>query len=406
MKRDLFRVSFFLKKNQLLKNGEAPVSMRITVRGEREELRIKKSVKPSLWCQAKEFSRGKDKNSRDLNDYIQNARIRMFQIFDKLEQDGKNITAEILKNKFFGMEDEDNKTLLGCMREHNEQCRQLIGIDYAEITIRRYECCTRYLQELIQQKYGEKDLLLKEINREFVKNFEFFMKTEKKCQNNTVIRYMKCLKKVINLAIANEWMSRNPFAGIKFHETEVHKDFLTQEEIDTIYAKEFEIPRLKLVRDIFVFCCYTGLAFIDVQQLRPEHIITDNNGVSWVRISRQKTKNMCNIPLLAVPKQILKKYENNPYCLDKGVLLPVMCNQKMNSYLKEIADFCGIRKNLTMHVARHTFASVITLANNVSLKNVAKMLGHSSTRMTERYAKVLDQSILKDMMQVDKRLSI
>ncbi|MCD8031355.1 MAG: phage integrase SAM-like domain-containing protein [Bacteroides sp.] len=226
--------------------------MRITVNGQREEMRIKKSVKPSLWNQAKEVSRGKDKNSRELNDYIENTRIHLFQIFTKLEQDVKKITAEILKNKFFGMDDEDNKTLLVCMREHNKQCRQLIGIDYADVTVRRYKCCTRYLQELIEQKYGEQDLLLKEVNREFVKNFEFFMKTEKKCQNNTVIRYMKCLKKVINLAIANEWMSRNPFARIKFHEVEVHTDFLTQEEIDKIYTKEFEIPRLELVRDLLI----------------------------------------------------------------------------------------------------------------------------------------------------------
>lgn len=181
---------------------------------------------------------------------------------------------------------------------------------------------------------------------------------------------------------------------------------LAKTEIIKIWQKEFKIERLELVRDVFIFCVYTGLAFIDVYNLRPEHISEDSNGNLWIVKAREKTNNLCNIPLLNIPKQILEKYKDNPYCLDKGVMLPVPCNQKMNSYLKEIADLCGIRKNLTTHTARHSFASVIALANNVSLPNVSKMLGHSSTRMTQHYAKVLDQSILKDMKEVDMKLNI
>jgi integrase len=160
----------------------------------------------------------------------------------------------------------------------------------------------------------------------------------------------------------------------------------------------------ELVRDVFIFCVYTGLAFIDVYNLRPEHVSEGSNGNLWIVKPREKTNNICNIPLLSIPKQILEKYKDNPYCMDKGTLLPVPCNQKMNSYLKEIADICGIKKNLTMHVAWHSFASVIALANNVSLPNVAKMLGHSSTRMTQHYAKVLDQTVLRDMQAVEKQL--
>ena len=406
MRRDSFGVLFFLKKNQLLKNGEAPVSMRITVNGQREEVRTKKSINPALWNQAKECSRGRDKKSRDLNEYIESAKIRVSQLFNEMEQAGKVITAEILIRRLFGKDDENRKTLLNVFREHNEQCRQLIGIDYEDITVRRYECCARYLGELIKEKYGQDDLLLKEINSEFVRSFEFFMKTGKHCQQNTVIRYMKCFKKIINLAIANEWMSHNPFADIKFHEVEVNKEFLTMEEINIIAVKEFHIQRLEIVRDVFLFCCMTGLAFIDVYNLREEHIIKDNSGAMWIRKTREKTNNMCNIPLLSLPRQILEKYADNPHCLEKGVLLPVMCNQKMNSYLKEIADFCGIKKNLTTHTARHTAASVVFLANGVSLPNVAKMLGHSSTRMTQHYAKVLDSSIMRDMANVEKSLSL
>ncbi len=405
MRRNSFGVLFFLKKNQLLKNGEAPVSMRITVNGKREEARTKKSINPALWSQAKECSRGRDRKSRDLNDYIESTRIRLSQIFNEMEQSGKHITSTILKNKFFGMDDEDRKTLIAFFNEHNEKCRQLIGIDYVDITVRRYECCARYLKELIQKKYGEDDLLLKEVKGELVREFEFFMKTEKGCQQNTVIRYMKCFKKVINLAIANEYITRNPFAGIKFHEVPVNKEFLTLEELNRLSEKEFEIDRLELVRDVFLFCCFTGLAFIDVYNLKKEHLVTDNKGNLWIRKTREKTSNMCNIPLLTIPKDILDKYKDHPLCQLKGVLLPVMCNQKMNSYLKEIAHLCGITKNLTTHTARHTAASVVFLANDVSLSNVAKMLGHSSTRMTQHYAKVLDSSIIRDMKNVDAILS-
>ncbi|MCD8029602.1 MAG: site-specific integrase [Bacteroides sp.] len=403
MCQERLSILFFIKRTRLLKNGEAPIRLRITYDRMYAEIQIKRSIPIPLWSQAKERSTGRDAKSKELNSYLEFLRVKIYSIHQQLEKEEKLITAKIIQERLLGKE-EKARTLYTVFKEHNDKCRELIGIDYAEITVRRYDNCLKYLMETVKLYCNQDDILLKEVNGELVRNFEFYMKTQRKCQQNTVIRYMKCFKKVINLALANEWISRNPFAGIKFHEVEVHKDFLTQEEIDKIYTKEFDIPRLELVRDIFVFCCYTGLAFIDVQQLSPYHIVIDNNGVSWIRKDRQKTKNMCNIPLLAVPIQILKKYENNSYCLEKGVSLPVMCNQKMNSYLKEISDFCGIRKNLTMHTARHTFASVITLANNVSLKNVSKMLGHSSTRMTERYAKVLDQSILRDMMQIDKRL--
>ena len=185
MKRDSLGILFFLKKNQLLKNGEAPVSMRITVNGQREEVRTKKSINPDHWSQAKECSRARDRKSLDLNEYIESARIRVSQLFNEMEQAGKIITAETLIRRFFGKDDENRKTLLGVFREHNEQCRQLIGIDYELITIRRYDCYARYLGELIQNKYGQDDLLLKEVNGEFVHNFEFFMKTSKHCQQNT-----------------------------------------------------------------------------------------------------------------------------------------------------------------------------------------------------------------------------
>ena len=406
MKRDSFRVLFFLKKTRLLKNGEASVCMRITVNGTRVENNIRKSIDPALWSQAKETARGKSRRACDLNTYIEEARIKLYQIFCELEQQNRPVTAHLLQELFFGQEKpKEVRTLLGTMQEHNDQCRALVGTDYALITVRRYESCRRYLAELIRQRYGKEDLPLAEVNGELVRAFAFYLKTEKGCQQNTVIRYMKCLKKITNLARANDWMAKAPFLGIRFHEKEVVREFLTMDELQTIYRKEFPLERLTLVRDVFIFAAFTGLAFIDVQQLAPEHIVRDNNGNLWIRKPRQKTKNMCNIPLLDIPQEILRKYADHPTCRKKGVLLPVPCNQKMNSYLKEIADICMIRKNLTTHCARHSYATSVCLANGVSLENVAKMLGHSNIKMTQHYARVLDSSILRDMNQVQAALS-
>lgn len=406
MKRDSFRVLFFLKKTKLLKNGEASVCMRITVNGTRVENNIRKSIDPALWSQAKETARGKSRRACDLNTYIEEARIKLYQIFCELEQQNRPVTAHLLQELFFGQEKpEEVRTLLGTMQEHNDQCQALVGTDYALITVRRYESCRRYLAELIRQRYGKEDLPLAEVNGELVRAFAFYLKTEKGCQQNTVIRYMKCLKKITNLARANDWMAKDPFLGIRFHEKEVVREFLTMDELQTIYHKEFPLERLTLVRDVFIFAAFTGLAFIDVQQLAPEHIARDNNGNLWIRKPRQKTKNMCNIPLLDIPQEILRKYADHPTCRKKGVLLPVPCNQKMNSYLKEIADICMIRKNLTTHCARHSYATSVCLANGVSLENVAKMLGHSNIKMTQHYARVLDSSILRDMNQVQAALS-
>lgn len=406
MKRDSFRVLFFLKKTRLLKNGEASVCMRITVNGTRVENNIRKSIDPALWSQAKETARGKSRRACDLNTYIEEARIKLYQIFCELEQQNRPVTAHLLQELFFGQEKpEEVRTLLGTMQEHNDQCRALVGTDYALITVRRYESCRRYLAELIRQRYGKEDLPLTEVNGELVRAFAFYLKTEKGCQQNTVIRYMKCLKKITNLARANDWMAKDPFLGIRFHEKEVVREFLTMDELQTIYRKEFPLERLTLVRDVFIFAAFTGLAFIDVQQLAPEHIVRDNNGNLWIRKPRQKTKNMCNIPLLDIPQEILRKYADHPTCRKKGVLLPVPCNQKMNSYLKEIADICMIRKNLTTHCARHSYATSVCLANGVSLENVAKMLGHSNIKMTQHYARVLDSSILRDMMQVERAIA-
>ena len=387
VKRNTLSVLFIIKKSKLLKNGEAPICMRITVNKRVAEVMIKRSIPIDLWNQKKECSKGKDRVAAELNHYINTVRAKVLQIHRELEIDNKPITADIIKDCFYGR-DKVQRSLLEVYAEHNEKCRALIGKEYTESTVTKFDTSINRLKEYIRSCYHRDDIMLAELDGQFIRDFDFWLKTKKHCQNNSALKHLKNLKKIVRIALANDWIKKDPFYGIHFKQEEVNVEFLSREELDILMNKKFTIKRLEQVRDIFVFCCFTALAFVDVQQLSREHLIKDNNGALWIRKARQKTNQMCNIPVLSIPQRILRKYEDNAECIKKGVLLPVISNQRMNAYLKEIADLCGITKRLTTHVARHTAATVVFLANDVSMENVSKILGHSNIRMTQHYAKV------------------
>ena len=401
VKRNTLSVLFIIKKAKLLKNGEAPICMRITVNKRVVEVMIKRSIPVDLWNQKKECSKGKDRVATELNHYINTIRAKVLQIHRELEIDNKPITADTIKDCFYGR-DKVQRSLLEVYAEHNEKCRALIGKEYTESTVTKFDTSINRLKEYIRSCYHRDDIMLAELDGHFIRDFDFWLKTDKHCQNNSALKHLKNLKKVVRIALANDWIKKDPFYGIRFKQEEVNVEFLSREELDILMNKEFTIKRLEQVRDIFVFCCFTALAFVDVQQLSREHLIKDNNGALWIRKARQKTNQMCNIPVLSIPQRILGKYEDNAECIKKGVLLPVISNQRINAYLKEIADLCGIAKRLTTHVARHTAATVVFLANDVSMENVSKILGHSNIRMTQHYAKVLDSSIMREMRNVEK----
>ena len=405
VKRNTLSVLFIIKKSKLLKNGEAPICMRITVNKRVAEVMIKRSIPIDLWNQKKECSKGKDRVAAELNHYINTVRAKVLQIHRELEIDNKPITADIIKDCFYGR-DKVQRSLLEVYAEHNEKCRALIGKEYTESTVTKFDTSINRLKEYIRSCYHRDDIMLAELDGQFIRDFDFWLKTKKHCQNNSALKHLKNLKKIVRIALANDWIKKDPFYGIHFKQEEVNVEFLSREELDILMNKKFTIKRLEQVRDIFVFCCFTALAFVDVQQLSREHLIKDNNGALWIRKARQKTNQMCNIPVLSIPQRILRKYEDNAECIKKGVLLPVISNQRMNAYLKEIADLCGITKRLTTHVARHTAATVVFLANDVSMENVSKILGHSNIRMTQHYAKVLDSSIMREMVNVEKNFSI
>lgn len=400
MERTTFSFLFFVKRTRMLKDGTLPIYARITVNGGRAEFVIQESIAEAIWDGTKGCAIGKTKKARKVNDYLDfvKSKIREHKIY--MEEHNETQTAIKLRDRFMGVIDKDkNRKLLDIFQEHNDKCLGLRNIDFASGTIERYVTSRKYIAEFICLKYKKQDLELDEINPMFVSDFEYFLKVNKSCCNNTAIKHLKSLKKIVRIALANGWMKNDPFSNTRFHLDNVDLAFLNPEELNILINKVFKFERLQLVKDTYLFCCFTGLSFVDIKSLSYKDIV-ENDGKLWIKKKRQKTKNWCHIPLLPPAENLMNKYRNNPVCVKNGLVLPVLSNQKMNAYLKEIADLCGIDKNLSTHTARHTFATTVTLSNQVSIEVVSKMLGHSSINMTKKYARVVDELINMDMQKV------
>lgn len=395
-RKSTFSILFFIKRKKLLKNGDAPVYMRVTVDGRFLEASLKRGVNPKAWNEKKQRSTGRHRLSLELNDYLDDTLAKILKIHQRFGDEKKIINPKAILDEWTGRI-EKPKMLCEEFRADNEKYRQRLEIgDVVLNTVLRNERAERYLGEYIRKKYKVDDIPFTAIDNAFVRDFHLFLRVDKKQEQNTANKYCKILKRIVTLALDNKWMAVNPFQGIRFQAKATNRQFLTEKELSTIINKEFTLDRLNVVRDIFVFCALTGLSFSDVEGLKPEHVSVDDDGNYWIHKARQKTKNVCSIPYLESARAIAEKYKGHPLCEKRGVLLPVISNQRMNSYLGEIAGICGIKKPLTMHIARHSFAC-LALANGVSMEIIARMLGHSDIRTTKIYAKVIDKSIAEQM---------
>ena len=352
MERVTFKILFFIKKTRLSKNGEVPILLRVTVNGQRVDTSVNLKVNPDSWNAIAGKSVGKSRKDEEINNRLDTIRLRVMQTHRQMELDGVEITSKKIIDHYLGRCNKPTVMLLEEYKKHNERCLKLIGKDMSLSTVTRYETSLKHTKDFILHNFGKDDVPIESVNHKFIVDYEFYFKTERNCSHNTTMKYLKNFKKIIRIALMNEQITKDPFRNIKFHYEEIEKDFLEDHELHSIINKDFHIERLAQVRDIFIFCSFTVLAFSDVKQLTQEHIARDSNGALWIRKRRQKTKNMCNIPLLDIPKQIIERYKDHPSCAN-GVLLPVLCNQKMNAYLKEIADLCGITKTVCTHTARH-----------------------------------------------------
>jgi site-specific recombinase XerD len=256
----------------------------------------------------------------------------------------------------------------------------------------------------MKHRYDIDDIDVSKIQYKFITDYDFWLRSTRMCGHNSTIKYLSNFRKIIYLCFKNGWIVKDPFVGFKMTKHEVERPFLTKEEIQLIESIEIENDRLRHVRDVFLFCCYTGLAYADVEALSPSHLFMGVDGEQWINTRRKKTEVSARIPLLRTARSILQAYSEDPECLARERLLPVPSNQKLNAYLKDLALVCGIKKDLTSHMARHTFATTVTLTNGVPIESVSKMLGHRSIRTTQLYAKVLDVKVSEDMTNLKRRL--
>ena len=400
--RSTFKVLLFVKRNAAKKNGNAPIIARITIDQIVAQFNTKLEINPINWSVSAGKAAGRSAEAVSINSMLDSIRSSVHQHYHSLlEMDGY-VTAERVKNAFLG-KIERGKTLIEFFEMHNEQYLQKVKMNTADKTYSRYELTKKRLIEFMKLKHSVSDMLIKEINVVFIDNFLLHIKNHYGCTHNTAMKFVQRFRTVVNFAKNTGLVTADPFGNYKVKFEQTDRDYLTMEEITAIYNKKFTSKRLEQVRDLFIFSCYTALSYIDVCELTQENIRTSFDGNLWIMTKRHKTNVASNIRLLEIPKAILEKYKDK---LPNGMILPIISNQKVNDYLKEIATICNINKNLTFHSARHSYATSVLIANGVPIETVSKILGHTNIRTTQIYARITDVKVSNDMELLAQKLDI
>ncbi|MES2873591.1 MAG: site-specific integrase [Bacteroidota bacterium] len=399
-----YSLLFYLKKPKNYTTGPIPIYIRITVNAPGKEVSTGRKCEPHRWCSKSNRESGNKESTRLLNSYLDELYKRVEEAHTLLTKERKEITSISLKNKFLGKA-EKKHMLMELFTLHNKQMEELIGNEYEDNTLKGYKTTFRHLTSYLMAKYKVSDICINALDYNFIKDFEHHLKTFFSLAPVSAKKYIKNFKKVVNnYCIKPKLLKENPFSEYTNKAKAKEREFLHQVQLDRIVNKEIRVERIDRVRDIFVFCCYTGLSYADVKKLKRSEIMTGVDGGNWVFTSRKKTETNSSIPLLKPAINIINKYKKHPLCSEH--VLPVLSNQKMNSYLKEIADMCDITQNLTFHLSRHTFATTVTLSNGVPIESVSKMLGHLDLKTTQHYAKVVNTKVSNDMKALKKRLAI
>ena len=392
--KSTFSILFVAQKGKLKANGKAPILARVTVNGEMVHLATRIDVDPDRWLGKECRTPGKSAEDKYINEMLDNYRNVIKNKYNELFFRGEAITAMRLKSILTSRSDEA-KRLLVLFDEFNEDSKALVGKETTHKTYTRYLLTRRRLAEFMAAKYKIKDILLSDINTKFINDFYIYLRTvDGKNGHNYHMKMIQRFRTVFKTAKDNGWVTADPFGGFKISMEETHREHLTIDELEVLMSKEMTSERLQRVKDIFVFSCFTGLAYTDVRGLKKSEVVMGNDGRLWIDTRRDKTKVAVYVPLLDIPRAILEKYADQT---SHDRLLSIPANQKVNDYLKEIAAICGIDKNLTFHIARHTFATTVTLENGVALETVQKMLGHKNIRTTQVYAKMTKRRIGMEM---------
>jgi integrase len=380
------------------KNNEAVLFARITVNQKRVNISLKRKVPVESWDKSKSKIKGNSQEARVINNYIDQTQSALFKAYQDLVTERKLITAEAIKARFLGT-DQQYYSLQNIIDYHNTNFAHKLS----KATLGLYVTTQTYLMEFVLKEYKTSDIYLRDLNYSFVVQFDNFLRgyklsrNKKRIGNNTIIKHIQRLRKMVTMAFHMEWIDRDPFVKYKPSFIKKEREFLSKEELESIENYSTDIERLDLVKDLFIFSSYTGIAYVDIMKLKKDNIILGIDGNKWIITKRQKTNTPVKVPILDQAQYLIDKYKNNVRAAVTNTLFPSLSNQKLNSYLKEIADACKIKKNLTFHMARHTFATTVTLTNGVPIETVSKILGHTKIATTQIYARVIERKVSDDM---------
>lgn len=400
---DTLTLSLQLKKSKLRKDGKAPIYLRVTINSQRLELSTKWFIEPLKWDSIRQEVKGRSEEAKTVNNYLSELKTKVQREFNLLTQEQEHIQIIELKNALEGKR-KKSKTLIEVFEENNHLMQKEVGIKHCKKTMQRYDTCLIRLKAFLKQDIAKETITLDELDNKFIQRFDNYLSTHYDLGHNGVMGYLKKFKKVIHQAMTFGYINHDPFRGYKTAYREINRVCLTQGEIDRIKNKSITIPRLAETRDVFLFACYTGISYADLKELTPKQIQIGMDGQKMIVLERKKTRVRAVIPLLAETREIIERYANHPLCIVNNTLVPVKSNQKLNAYLNEIADICGIHKNITMHIGRHSFATTVTLSNDVPVETVQKMLGHKNIAMTMKYAKVVDTKVAGDMKKLEEKI--
>ncbi len=396
-------VLFWLRKSKTT-SGPAPLYVRLTIEGLRSEFALGRKAYPDKWLAKAGIMKGTNEEARTINHYINQVKTELHKHYNHLLSQYDLVTPEMVRNSYLGIT-ESKKTLVELFEFHILQLEEKAKIKvYSPKTVSRYKITLKKVTIFMKDQYKVSDMSLENLKISFLKNFEHYLRVKDGLQNNTAMKYIKILKKVVVVAQSHEWLTTNPFQTFKCSYIQPEREVLTQEDLDKLNKKHISIQRLAEVRDVFLFCCYTGFAYNEVESFAYDAIQRGLDGEKWLSINRAKTGTLESVMLLPLPLEIIGNYREHKYCKTFNKLLPVNSNQRYNAYLKELADICGITIKLTTHIARHTFATTVTLANDVPIETVSALLGHKDIRTTQIYAKVVKKKVSNDMKALRSRL--
>ncbi len=402
MKAKDFKILFLLSRNKLTRQNKAPIRCRITLNGVRKIFSTGLFINPDNWNNKEQLAQPPDDENNFINNEVGLIKNKLNRAFLFLQLQEIDFNVRDIYNQYAGVKLDKDRTLLEVFEFHIKKQEKLIGIETTETSIAKFHQTQKHLKTFLWFAHKRKDMGLKELKYAFIEEFEFYLKTEKKFSPHTVYKTIQRFKQMVRVGISLGYLDKNPFMMHVNHKPKKEVVYLTVEELEKLENHNFKIKRIEQIRDLFVFCCYTGLAFTEMKNLEKKHIVKGFDSNQWIKMIRQKTQKTVSVPLLPKALSIIQKYEE----CDEVFVFPRISNQKFNAYLKEVADLVGIEKNLTHHLGRKTFATTVLLYNDVPMEVVSELLGHSKISITqESYAKVVQKKVSEHISKLSEKLT-